>query len=83
MNKVVGVPRFGDIITERPKNMAYNEYRRRLRIQNKRLKRRLSGFWVWKSKAVLSLEMKSFGMTGVGCESHGTLVGPVSEIRIQ
>lgn len=83
MTKVISVPRFGDILTERPKNMGYDEYRKRLRIQNKRLKRRLSGFWAWKSKAILSLEMKSFGMTGAGCESHGTLVGPVPEIRIQ
>jgi|GEM_PF-6279108 len=46
---IVKIPRFGDIITSRSKTMDYLTYRKRLREQKARLRRRLCGFYVWES----------------------------------
>lgn len=64
------VTRWGRILNERPAKMDYEEYLALRREQTKRLKNRLRGFVVWKSKAVVTTEkggkVKFFG------ESWGT-----------
>ena len=50
------VRRVGEILNERPAKMDYEQYRALRREQTKRLKSRLRGFVVWKSKAVVTTE---------------------------
>jgi hypothetical protein len=48
----INVPKFGDILTARPEKMSYEEYRAERAYQNKRLKKRLKGFLVYKASEV-------------------------------
>ena len=50
----VNVPKFGTILTARPKGMSYSEYRHKLAIQNEKLKaRRKFGFLCYKAIEVI------------------------------
>ena len=72
---------FGEILTARPPKMPYDKYVAERRAQTKRLKSRLNGFMVWKSKCISILNER--GEAVPGGESWGTLVGPVPSIRIR
>lgn len=72
---------FGTILNERPPKMSYEEYVMERRVQTKRLKSRLTGFMVWKSKCISILNAR--GEAVPGGESWGTLVGPVPTVRIR
>lgn len=81
MEGIIRIPRFGEIITARPAGMDYDTYRRKLKEQNRRLKMRLSGVWVWKSQYHLSPSyIKEHGTQGY--EARGTLVGAAPAVRI-
>lgn len=64
------VVRMGGVINERPKNMSYEKYRELRREQTKRLKARLRGFIVWKSKSIVKVE-KDGAVKPIG-ENWGT-----------
>jgi len=68
--QIVTIASFGDIITKRPEKMPYEEYRELRTIQNKRLKSRLRGVFIWKSKAIM--QMKKDGSVNALGESWGT-----------
>ena len=51
----IDVPKFGEILTARPKKMSYEEYRAKRTGQNKRLKARLKGFLVYKSSEIVKV----------------------------
>lgn len=54
----VNVPKFGEILTARPKGMKFSEYRNRLAMQNAKLKaRRQFGFLCYKAIEVLETEV--------------------------
>lgn len=72
---------FGEILNERPKKMPYGEYVEKRRAQTKRLKGRLGGFMVWKSKCISIVNER--GDKVPGGESWGTLIGPVPTIKIR
>lgn len=38
MAKTIRVPKFGEILTKRPENMGFAEYKQKLKEQNRRLK---------------------------------------------
>lgn len=52
----INVPKFGEILTARPKKMSYEEYRAERTRQNKRLKARLKGFLVYKSSEIVKVD---------------------------
>lgn len=55
----VNVPKFGTILTARPKGMSYSEYRHKLAIQNAKLKaRRKFGFLCYKAIEVIETEIE-------------------------
>lgn len=55
----VNVPKFGTILTARPKGMSYDEYRHRLAMQNAKLKaRRQFGFLCYKAVEVIETELE-------------------------
>lgn len=62
----------GDILTARPEGMDYETYRQKRKEQSAKLKERLKGFMVWKSKAYM--------LRG---ESWGTLKGKVPALRFE
>ena len=77
---VISVPKFGEILTARPDGMEFGEYKKLMREQRKRLKRRLGGVFVWKSKFIGMGVQKETGFKG---ESWGTaLAERVPEVRI-
>lgn len=56
----VNVPKFGEILTKRPKGMSYSEYRHRLSMQNAKLKaklkaRRQFGFLCYKAVEIIDV----------------------------
>ena len=51
----INVPKFGDILTARPENMSYEKYRAERAYQNKRLKKRLKGFLVYKASEIVKV----------------------------
>ena len=54
----VNVPKFGEILTARPKGMKFSEYRQKLAMQNAKLKaRRQFGFLCYKAIEVLETEV--------------------------
>ena len=54
----VDVPKFGEILTARPKGMSFSEYRHRLAMQNAKLKaRRQFGFLCYKAIEVIEEEV--------------------------
>ena len=65
--KVYKIGRVGDMLLGRPEGMPFEKYRELRTMQSKRLKARLKGVFVWKSR---------------GPESWGTLVGPVPKVVI-
>lgn len=69
--EVFTVRRYGKIMNERPVKMSYEEYKALRREQTKRLKARLRGFMVWKSKATVQLD-KDGKIKPLG-ESWGTV----------
>lgn len=69
--QVLTVRRYGEILNERPAKMPYEEYKALRREQTKRLKARLRGFMVWKSKAIVQVE-KDGTVKHLG-ESWGTV----------
>ncbi len=77
MKRII-IPKFPDIINERPANMPYNKYRKKLKEQREMLRRRLSGVWVWKSKCD-SAEIKK----NAGYATQGTLVGESPAVVIK
>lgn len=53
----VNVPKFGEILTARPKGMKFSEYRNRLAMQNAKLKaRKQFGFLCYKAIEVVEEE---------------------------
>lgn len=55
----VNVPKFGKILTARPKGMSFSEYRHRLAMQNAKLKaRRQFGFLCYKAVEVYETELE-------------------------
>lgn len=50
MAKVINVPHFGEIINERPEGMGFEKYKEIVKLQNKRIRERLKGVFVWKSQ---------------------------------
>jgi hypothetical protein len=64
------VRRYGAILNERPAGMDFEEYKDLRRKQTKHLKARLSGFMVWRSKAMVATE-KDGTLKPLG-ESWGT-----------
>jgi len=68
--EVYTVTKWGGVINERPKKMNFEEYRELRREQTKRLKARLRGFMVWKSKSVVV--MNRDGSTKAPGETWGT-----------
>ena len=74
-------PKFGEIINARPKNMSFEKYKKLRKEQTKRLKARLTGFYVWKSQC-LGIVNPS-GQRVPGGEAWGTLVGHVPTVRIK
>ena len=69
--QVFTVRRFGEIMNERPAKMSFEEYKALRREQTKRLKARLRGFMVWKSKATVQFD-KDGKIKPLG-ESWGTV----------
>lgn len=54
----VNVPKFGTILTARPKGMSFSEYRHKLAMQNAKLKaRKQFGFLCYKAIEVLDTEV--------------------------
>lgn len=54
----VNVPKFGTILTARPKGMSFSEYRHKLAMQNAKLKaRRQFGFLCYKAVEVIETEL--------------------------
>lgn len=54
----VNVPKFGTILTARPKGMSFSEYRHKLAMQNAKLKaRRQFGFLCYKAIEVIEQEV--------------------------
>ena len=51
----INVPKFGNILTARPENMSYEKYRAERAYQNKRLKKRLKGFLVYKASEIVKI----------------------------
>lgn len=49
----INVPKFSYILTARPEKMSYEEYRVERAYQNKRLKKRLKGFLVYKASEIV------------------------------
>ena len=56
MAKVINVPHFGEIINERPEGMVFEKYKEIVRLQKKRIRERLKGVFVWKSRGMLSTD---------------------------
>ena len=57
----VNVPKFGTILTARPKGMSFSEYRHRLAMQNAKLKaRRQFGFLCYKAIEVVEEEVGEY-----------------------
>ena len=55
----VNVPKFGTILTARPKGMKFSEYRYRLAVQNAKLKaRKQFGFLCYKAVEVIETELE-------------------------
>ena len=55
----VNVPKFGEILTARPKGMSFSEYRHKLAMQNAKLKaRRQFGFLCYKAVDVYETELE-------------------------
>lgn len=55
----VNVPKFGEILTARPKGMKFSEYRNRLAVQNAKLKaRKQFGFLCYKAVEVIETELE-------------------------
>lgn len=55
----VNVPKFGEILTARPKGMKFSEYRHRLAMQNAKLKaRKQFGFLCYKAVEVIETELE-------------------------
>lgn len=55
----VNVPKFGTILTARPKGMSFSEYRHKLAMQNAKLKaRRQFGFLCYKAVEVYETELE-------------------------
>lgn len=55
----VNVPKFGTILTARPKGMSFSEYRHKLAMQNAKLKaRRQFGFLCYKAVEVFETELE-------------------------
>lgn len=55
----VNVPKFGEILTARPKGMSFSEYRHKLAMQNAKLKaRRQFGFLCYKAVEVFETELE-------------------------
>ena len=79
--QIYQIREFGDIITKRPDKMDYETYRELLREQNRRLKSRLKGFVVWKSKGYTTLGSGKDKPGRTIGESWGTLVGCVPSIE--
>ena len=77
----INAPKFGELLTARPNNMSFEEYKKERRIQTRRLKSRLHGFMVWHSKALGIVNAN--GQYVPGGESWGTLVGQVPTVRIK
>ena len=54
----VNVPKFGEILTARPKGMSFSEYRHKLAMQNAKLKaRKQFGFLCYKAVEVFEHEV--------------------------
>lgn len=51
----INVPKFGQILTVRPANMDYEQYRAERAYQCKRLKARLKGFVVHKASEIIKI----------------------------
>lgn len=70
----VNVPKFGEILTARPKGMKFSEYRNRLAIQNAKLKaRKQSGFLCYKAIEVFEHEVR--GVKVQQAKKHPPCVG--------
>lgn len=55
----VNVPKFGEILTARPKRMKFSEYRHKLAMQNAKLKaRKQFGFLCYKAVEVYETELE-------------------------
>ena len=55
----VNVPKFGEILTARPKGMKFSEYRHRLAMQNAKLKaRKQFGFLCYTAVEVIETELE-------------------------
>ena len=55
----VNVPKFGEILTARPKGMKFSEYRHRLAMQNAKIKaRRQFGFLCYKAVEIIETELE-------------------------
>lgn len=77
--KVYTVAKSGDIITARPDGMPFEEYRKILKDQNRKLKFRLMGCMVWKSSYSVSEGESPWGKL----EAFGTLRGAAPTIRFR
>lgn len=77
MKRII-IPKFPDIINERPANMPYNKYRKKLKEQREMLRLRLSGVLVWKSKCDSAYILKNAGF-----DTQGTLVGKSPAVVIK
>jgi len=78
--KQIVIPKFPDIINERPANMPYDEYRKKLKKQGEMLRRRLRGVWVWKSKCESAMIEPN---QSAGYATQGTLVGQSPAVVIK
>ena len=57
----VNVPKFGEILTARPKGMSFSEYRHKLAMQNAKLKARMQfGFLCYKAIEVIEDEVGAY-----------------------
>lgn len=62
----VNVPKFGTILTARPKGMKFSEYRNRLAMQNAKLKaRKQFGFLCYKAIEVFETEVEGHKIQSV------------------
>lgn len=52
------LPEVGELLTARPENMDFETYKRDLKNQNKRMRKRRNGFTVWYSNGVPELDNK-------------------------
>ena len=75
------IKKFEKLIVSRPAKMKYDDYKKERKLQQKRLKERLNGVIVWRSKCLPEQDEK--GNIIYRGKTEGTLRGSIESLRVK